>query len=93
MITFGTLASALSGPSKAVSILGMLGFWRLFLGIGIGGDYPLSGVVTSEFAQTEVRGMMIAAVFAMQGVNIGRDQFVLYMLLFRSVFFLLPLSL
>jgi PHS family inorganic phosphate transporter-like MFS transporter len=43
----------------------MLIFWRLFLGIGIGGDYPLSAIITSEMASTKRRGAMIAAVFAM----------------------------
>lgn len=66
----GTLASAMAGPTQAVSIIGMLGFWRVFLGVGIGGDYPLAGVITSEFASTNYRGMMIAAVFAMQGIGI-----------------------
>lgn len=70
MITMGTLASAMAGPTQAVTIIGMLGFWRVFLGVGIGGDYPLAGVITSEFASTKYRGMMIASVFAMQGIGI-----------------------
>jgi PHS family inorganic phosphate transporter-like MFS transporter len=37
---------------------------------GIGGDYPMSAVITSEFATVNYRGMMIAAVFAMQGIGI-----------------------
>lgn len=44
--------------------------WRVILGIGIGGDYPLSAVITSEFATTKTRGAMISAVFAMQGFGI-----------------------
>jgi len=70
MITLGTFASALSGPTQALGILFMIGFWRVFLGIGIGGDYSLSGVMTSEYAEADMRGMMVAAVFAMQGVGI-----------------------
>lgn len=38
-------------------------------GIGIGGDYPLSSVITSEFATTKWRGAMMNAVFAMQGIG------------------------
>jgi PHS family inorganic phosphate transporter-like MFS transporter len=34
---------------------------------GIGGDYPLSSIITSEFATTKWRGAMMGAVFAMQG--------------------------
>jgi len=37
------------------------------MGIGIGGDYPLSAVITSEFASTKSRGRLMTAVFAAQG--------------------------
>ena len=37
------------------------------MGIGIGGDYPLSAVISSEFASTKIRGRMMTAVFASQG--------------------------
>ncbi len=37
--------------------------------MGIGGDYPLSSVITSEFAPTRWRGAMMAAVFSMQGIG------------------------
>jgi PHS family inorganic phosphate transporter-like MFS transporter len=37
------------------------------MGIGIGGDYPLSAVISSEFASTKIRGRMMNAVFANQG--------------------------
>lgn len=36
--------------------------WRFWLGVGIGGDYPLSAVISSEYASTRLRGPMIAAV-------------------------------
>ena len=36
-------------------------------GIGIGGDYPVSSVITSEFAARKIRGRMMAAVFSAQG--------------------------
>ena len=35
--------------------------------VGIGGDYPLSSIITSEFATTKWRGAMMGAVFSMQG--------------------------
>jgi PHS family inorganic phosphate transporter-like MFS transporter len=70
IIIIGTIGSALSGNSPSTSIITMLVLWRLFMGIGIGGDYPISNVITSEFAGKNHRGMMIAAVFAMQGVGI-----------------------
>ena len=37
------------------------------MGIGIGGDYPLSAVISSEFASSHIRGRMLTAVFANQG--------------------------
>ena len=40
------------------------------MGFGIGGDYPLSAIITSEFANVSNRGAMMAAVFAMQGFGI-----------------------
>lgn len=53
--------------ARGIGVLAMLGFWRFWLGFGIGGDYPVSAVITSEFASVSRRGQMMAAVFAMQG--------------------------
>jgi PHS family inorganic phosphate transporter-like MFS transporter len=41
--------------------------YRPQMGIGIGGDYPLSATISSEFASTRIRGRMMTAVFAAQG--------------------------
>ncbi|KAI9201451.1 hypothetical protein LWI28_023687 [Acer negundo] len=51
-------------------VLGSLGFFRFLLGVGIGGDYPLSATIMSEFANKRTRGAFIAAVFSMQGFGI-----------------------
>ena len=48
LIIFATLAQCLSAASPAMSIVGLLIFWRVLMGIGIGGDYPLSSIITSE---------------------------------------------
>lgn len=48
VIIFSTLAQALSSGSPAVDVIGVIIFWRVILGIGIGGDYPLSSIITSE---------------------------------------------
>ena len=46
-----TIGSSLAADTPAgIQALAMLGFWRFILGIGIGGDYPLSSVLTSEYA-------------------------------------------
>ena len=37
------------------------------MGLGAGGDYPLSAVITAEFAPPRYRGRMVASVFASQG--------------------------
>jgi MFS family permease len=37
------------------------------MGIGIGGDYPLSAVIASEFSATRIRGRLMTCVFASQG--------------------------
>ncbi|CAG8464685.1 8444_t:CDS:2 [Paraglomus occultum] len=65
-----TVGSCLSANAFAANICGSLIFWRIILGLGIGGDYPMSAVITAEFATKARRGAMIAAVFAMQGFGI-----------------------
>ena len=37
------------------------------MGIGVGGDYPLSAIISSEFSNIEHRGRLMCAVFAAQG--------------------------
>ncbi|PWI71406.1 phosphate:H+ symporter [Purpureocillium lilacinum] len=70
IIIFCTFCCALVSASPSVSASALLIFWRVVMGIGIGGDYPLSSVITSEFAPTRWRGAMIAAVFSMQGFGL-----------------------
>ncbi|KAJ4325491.1 hypothetical protein N0V94_000634 [Neodidymelliopsis sp. IMI 364377] len=64
-----TLAQSLCGESSTLSVVGVLIFYRVIMGIGVGGDYPLSAVITAEFSSTRYRGGIIAAVFAMQGLG------------------------
>jgi len=71
ILIVSTIGCALAGPSKVGwGICTMIAIWRFFLGVGIGGDYPMSAVITSEFATVNRRGFMIASVFAMQGIGI-----------------------
>jgi MFS transporter, PHS family, inorganic phosphate transporter len=67
IIITSTFAQTLSGTGPAVDIIGVLTFWRFVMGVGIGGDYPLSAVIASEFAATRSRGRLMTAVFASQG--------------------------
>lgn len=69
IIILATLSCALVSSSPSMGSTGLLIFWRILMGIGIGGDYPLSSVITSEFAPTRWRGAMVAAVFSMQGLG------------------------
>jgi PHS family inorganic phosphate transporter-like MFS transporter len=69
IIILATFSCALSSASPVISGTGLLVFWRVIMGIGIGGDYPLSSVITAEFAPTRWRGAMVAAVFSMQGLG------------------------
>ncbi|SCZ88387.1 BZ3500_MvSof-1268-A1-R1_Chr2-1g04377 [Microbotryum saponariae] len=67
VIIIATVGQAVAGRGPGISLLGVLIFWRVLMGIGIGGDYPLSATITSEFAATRIRGRMMTAVFASQG--------------------------
>ncbi len=44
--------------------------FRFILGLGIGGDYPVSATIASEFGGKKTRGLMISSVFAMQGIGL-----------------------
>ncbi|CAN1193917.1 Low affinity inorganic phosphate transporter 1 [Linum perenne] len=65
-----SLASGLSFGDSANGVMATLCFFRFWLGFGIGGDYPLSATIMSEYANKKTRGAFIAAVFAMQGFGI-----------------------
>ncbi|HYK32023.1 MAG TPA: MFS transporter [Streptosporangiaceae bacterium] len=43
---------------------------RAILGIGIGGDYPVSATIMSEYSGKKSRGRMVGLVFAMQGAGL-----------------------
>ncbi|MBV8306045.1 MAG: MFS transporter, partial [Gammaproteobacteria bacterium] len=43
---------------------------RFILGIGIGGDYPVSSTIMSEYASRTTRGMMVTLVFSMQAAGL-----------------------
>ena len=49
-------------------------YWSLFafrflLGFGIGGDYPISATIMSEYSNTKDRGKLVALTFANQGIG------------------------
>jgi len=43
--------------------------FRMLMGFGIGGDYPISATIMSEYANVKDRGKLVALVFANQGLG------------------------
>jgi MFS family permease len=64
VLAAGAIASAF-----APNIWWLIGF-RAILGLGVGGDYPVSSTIMSEYAGKRNRGMMVALVFAMQAAGL-----------------------
>ncbi|GAB4850903.1 Probable inorganic phosphate transporter 1-5 [Ancistrocladus abbreviatus] len=70
MMVIYSLASGFSFSHSAKAVISTLCFFRFWLGFGIGGDYPLSATIMSEYANKKTRGAFIAVVFAMQDIGI-----------------------
>jgi MFS family permease len=60
----GAIASALS-PGFLFLVVS-----RFVLGLGIGGDYPVSAVLMSEYANRNDRGRLVGLVFSMQALGL-----------------------
>ncbi|CAL5030294.1 unnamed protein product [Urochloa decumbens] len=69
MVVF-SVASGLSFGREAKAVLATLCFFRFWLGVGVGGSYPLGAAITAEYANKRTRGAFVAAVHAMQGVGV-----------------------
>ncbi|GBF98242.1 phosphate:H+ symporter [Raphidocelis subcapitata] len=69
IMIFTTIGCAAATWGPPATFIGVFAMWRFLLGIGIGGDYPLSAVITSEYTPRHMRGAMMAAVFSMQGIG------------------------
>jgi MFS transporter, PHS family, inorganic phosphate transporter len=48
------------------NIVGSICFWRLFLGFGVGGVYPLAATIMSEYSSRRSRGGYVSLVYSMQ---------------------------
>ncbi len=70
VLVVGAVGSALSVPALGLTTIGILTAWRFVLGVGVGGEYPLSAAIVSEYANQRNRGRLIASVFAMQGFGL-----------------------
>jgi len=63
LLAAGAVASALSiNPT-------MLWVTRFILGLGVGGDYPISATLMSEYAPAKSRGLFVAGVFLHAGLG------------------------
>ncbi|KAI0325442.1 phosphate transporter [Cubamyces sp. BRFM 1775] len=67
LMIVASFGQALAGQAHGANIIGVLVVWRFIMGVGIGGDYPLSSVIPAEFSSTRIRGRMLTAVGANQG--------------------------
>lgn len=63
------LAAGAIACGFAPNIAWLIAF-RVILGLGIGGDYPVSATIMSEYAGKRSRGMLISLVFAMQAAGL-----------------------
>jgi MFS transporter, PHS family, inorganic phosphate transporter len=64
ILAAGAIASAFA-PNYSFLLIS-----RIVLGIGIGGDYPVSATIMSEYSGKQTRGRMVGLVFAMQGAGL-----------------------
>ncbi|MCF8566533.1 MFS transporter [Alicyclobacillus tolerans] len=85
-IVFGRLADILGRKKLYGLVAGIMSlgavltafspniFWliafRFILGLGIGGDYPISAVIMSEYANVRDRGKLVGMVFSMQALGL-----------------------
>ena len=66
IMIFGAVASAFA-PDFIFLVIA-----RLVLGLGIGGDYPVSAVFMSEYSNRQDRGRLVGLVFSMQALGLDR---------------------
>ena len=64
IMIFGAVASAFA-PDFLFLVIA-----RLVLGLGIGGDYPVSAVFMSEYSNRQDRGRLVGLVFSMQALGL-----------------------
>src|ERR1700734_325435 len=64
LMVIAAIGSALA-PNLAVLVA-----FRFVLGFGVGGDYPVSAVLMSEYAGSKDRGRQVALVFSTQAIGL-----------------------
>jgi MFS family permease len=63
------MAVASIGSALAPSFWVLIGF-RFLLGLGVGGDYPVSAVLMTEYANRKDRGRLVGLVFSTQALGL-----------------------
>jgi len=63
------MAVAAIGSALSPNLVWLI-VWRFVLGVGIGGDYPVSAVLMSEYANRKNRGRLVGMVFSMQALGL-----------------------
>ncbi|HEY1639941.1 MAG TPA: MFS transporter [Streptosporangiaceae bacterium] len=63
------MAVASIGSALAPSFWVLIGF-RFLLGVGVGGDYPVSAVLMTEYANRKDRGRLVGLVFSTQALGL-----------------------
>jgi PHS family inorganic phosphate transporter-like MFS transporter len=76
-----------TGSLSPDSSLIYLGIMRILLGVGVGGDYPMSASITSDRSNLRKRGTMLAYIFANQGWGslVGSLVFMIVLACYRHV--------
>ncbi|KAJ8747939.1 hypothetical protein K2173_001413 [Erythroxylum novogranatense] len=69
IIFFCALFSGLLFGSPG-SVIAILCFFRFWLGVALGGTYPLCATIMSEYANRKTRGAFLSGLFTMQGFGI-----------------------
>jgi len=70
---YGLVAMIMAGGAIATALAPSyvwLVVFRFVLGIGIGGDYPVSAVLISEYANKARRGLLVSLVFSAQAAGL-----------------------
>ncbi|KAL0568226.1 hypothetical protein V5O48_013764 [Marasmius crinis-equi] len=69
IIVVATLGQAVAAGGQSINVISVLTMWRFVMGFGVGGDYPSSAVIASEYFESVYRGRILSSVFAFQGLG------------------------
>lgn len=78
------MAVAAVGSALSPNLVWLIA-WRFVLGVGIGGDYPVSAVIMSEYSNRKDRGRLVSMVFSMQALGLVTGPLVALIILAAGV--------